>query len=90
MFIYTVITPTCFGHSYDHLQRVVQYKYKQYLSDYTKCLRKIFQDSFDYIYCALYYNSQSQWPSSLRRGSAANRLLGLRVRVSSGAWMTVS
>jgi hypothetical protein len=32
---------------------------------------------------------RSQWPSGLRRGSAANRLLGLRVRIPSGTWMLV-
>ena len=51
MFSYTVlfITPTCFGHSCDHLQGVVQKEYKQYVSDYIKCVRKIFYD-----YCQLY------------------------------------
>ena len=33
---------------------------------------------------------RSQWLSSLRRGSAAGRLLGLRVRIPPGAWMSVS
>ena len=32
----------------------------------------------------------SQWPRGLRRGSAAARFLGLWVRISSGAWMSVS
>ena len=32
---------------------------------------------------------ESQWPSCLRRGSAADRLLGLRVRIPPGAWMFV-
>jgi hypothetical protein len=32
---------------------------------------------------------QSQWPSGLRRGSAAARLLGLPVRIPPGAWMFV-
>ena len=32
---------------------------------------------------------RSQWPSGLRRGSAAVRLLGLRVRTPPGAWMSV-
>jgi hypothetical protein len=32
----------------------------------------------------------SQWPRSLRRVSAAARLLGLRVRIPSGTWMYVS
>ena len=33
--------------------------------------------------------SRSQWPSGLRRGSAADRLLGLRVRIPPEAWMFV-
>jgi hypothetical protein len=33
---------------------------------------------------------RSQWPRGLRRGSATVRLLGLWVRISSGAWMSVS
>jgi hypothetical protein len=32
---------------------------------------------------------QSQWPSGLRRGSAADRLLGLQVRFPPRAWMFV-
>ena len=32
---------------------------------------------------------ESQWPSGLRRVSAAARLLGLRVRIPSGVWMFV-
>jgi hypothetical protein len=35
-------------------------------------------------------NSRSQWPCGLRRGSAAARLLGLRVRISQGARTSVS
>jgi hypothetical protein len=34
--------------------------------------------------------SRSQWPCGLRRGSAPDRLLGLWVRISPGAWMSVS
>jgi hypothetical protein len=34
--------------------------------------------------------SRSQWPRGLRRGSAAVRLLVLRVRIPSEAWMSVS
>ena len=30
-----------------------------------------------------------RWPSGLRLGSAADRLLGLRVRIPPGAWMFV-
>ena len=33
--------------------------------------------------------SKSQWPSGLRRGFADDRLLGMRVRISPGAWMFV-
>jgi hypothetical protein len=32
---------------------------------------------------------RSQWTSGLRRGSAAARLLGLRIRIPPGAWMCV-
>jgi len=35
------------------------------------------------IYC------RYQWPRGLRRGSVVARLLGLRVRIPSGAWMSV-
>ena len=33
--------------------------------------------------------SISQWPRGRRRGSATDRLLGLRVRIPPGAWMHV-
>jgi hypothetical protein len=36
------------------------------------------------------YRRPSQWPGGLRRGSAAARFLGLRFRIPSGAWMSVS
>ena len=32
---------------------------------------------------------RSRWPRYLRRGSAANRMLGLRVRILPEAWMSV-
>ena len=32
---------------------------------------------------------RSRWPRGLRRGSAAARLLGMRVRIPPGAWMSV-
>ena len=35
------------------------------------------------------FRCRSQWPSGLRRGSAADRLLGLRVRIPPRAWMFV-
>jgi hypothetical protein len=38
----------------------------------------------------IYRCRRSQWPSGLRRGSAADRLLGLRVRIPLGAWMSSS
>jgi hypothetical protein len=34
--------------------------------------------------------SRSLWPRDLKRGSAAARLLGLRVRIPFEAWMSVS
>jgi hypothetical protein len=33
---------------------------------------------------------RSRWPRGLKRGAAAARLLGLRVRIPPGAWMFVS
>jgi hypothetical protein len=36
------------------------------------------------------YFSPFRWPCGLRRGFAAARLLGLWVRIQSGAWMSVS
>jgi hypothetical protein len=30
-----------------------------------------------------------QWPRGLRRGSAAARLLGLRIRIPPGAWLSL-
>jgi len=30
-----------------------------------------------------------KWPRGLRRGSAADRLLGFRVRIPPGSWMSV-
>jgi hypothetical protein len=35
-------------------------------------------------------DGRCQWPSGLRRGSAAVRLLGLQVRIPTAAWMSVS
>jgi hypothetical protein len=34
-------------------------------------------------------NRRPRWPHGLRRGSAAARLLGVRVRIPSGVWMSV-
>jgi hypothetical protein len=36
------------------------------------------------------FHWRSQWPSGLKRGSMAARLLGLWVRIPLGAWMSVS
>jgi hypothetical protein len=36
------------------------------------------------IYCSVTITSRTQWPSGLRRGSAADSLLGLRVRILLG------
>jgi hypothetical protein len=38
----------------------------------------------------IFKHSRSRWPCGLRCRSAAARLLGLRVRVSPGAWMSFS
>ena len=43
---------------------------------------------FTYIYMYV-FTRRSQWPRVLRRGSAASCLLGLRVRITLGAWMFV-
>ena len=40
-------------------------------------------------YQAYIHICQSQWPSGLRRGSADDRLLGLRVRIPPGTWTSV-
>lgn len=41
-YILFFFSPTCFGHSYDDSQGVVQQEYKQCTSDYTeKCVRKL-------------------------------------------------
>ena len=37
----------------------------------------------------IFFRSRSQWPRVLRRGSAAARLLRLRVRIPPGIWMSV-
>ena len=42
----------------------------------------------DFLYLKYFY-SRSQWPRGLRRGSAAARLLGLRVRIPPEEWMSV-
>jgi hypothetical protein len=40
--------------------------------------------------CADKRKSRSQWPRGVRRRSTAARLLGLRVRIPQGAWMSIS
>jgi hypothetical protein len=45
--------------------------------------------NFKITYCKYHLLRRSQWPSGLRRGSTAGRLLGLRVRILPGAWMFV-
>ena len=39
---------------------------------------------------AEFIGCRSQWPRGLRRGSAAAPLLGLRIRIPPGTWMSVS
>jgi hypothetical protein len=59
---------------------------------YIPTIHDISQWSVDSIqsYGSLYIIlCRSQWPCGLRRGSAAARLLGLWVRIPTGAWMSV-
>jgi hypothetical protein len=42
------------------------------------------------VLCTFKIQRRSQWPRGLRRGSAAIRLLALRVRIPLGAWVSVS
>jgi hypothetical protein len=42
------------------------------------------------IILKLIFWSRYRWPRGLRRGPAAVRMLGLRVRIPPGAWMSVS
>ena len=47
---------------------------------------------FFHGYCSRLHPRQqcrSQWPHGLRRGSAAARLLGFRLRIPPGAWMSL-
>jgi hypothetical protein len=44
----------------------------------------------EYNFIFVVFNKRRcQWPRGLRRGSAAVRLLGLRVRIQPGPWMSV-
>jgi hypothetical protein len=45
---------------------------------------------FSFYFPKLSYMCRSQCPRGLRRGSAAARLLGLRVRILLGAWTSLS
>jgi hypothetical protein len=47
-----------------------------------KCCQRLFFRMFTLC--------RSQWPRGLRRGSAAARLLGLRVRIPSKSWLSLS
>ena len=42
------------------------------------------------IYVASLAKRRSEWPRGLKRGFAAVRLLGLRVRIPPRTWMSVS
>jgi len=52
-------------------------------------LKKLLFMPIKLILFVKFINRRSQWLCGLRRGSAAFRLLGLRVRISPGAWMSV-
>jgi hypothetical protein len=62
---------------------------RQHLFSWRPCelQKSILSDKFN-LY--LIFTRRSQWPSGLRRGSAATRLLGLRVRIPPMAWMFAS
>jgi hypothetical protein len=45
---------------------------------------------FEHFLFKYAFNSRSQWPRGLRRGSAAARLLGLRLPIPPEAWESVS
>jgi len=49
----------------------------------------LFTPLYSYKFIRYYNNRRSQWPCSLRPGSAAYLLLGLRVRKTSRAWSAV-
>jgi hypothetical protein len=42
-----------------------------------------------YNFFVVFSTCRSHWPRALRRGSAAARLLGLWIRIQTGAWMFV-
>jgi hypothetical protein len=69
------IDGTCLaGHSLFHLTTAVI----QWLGGIHNC-----------VHLAVIFKCRCQWPHGLRRGSAAARLLGLRVRIPPGAWKSV-
>ena len=47
------------------------------------------ETSLRFIIIVIIITAPSQWPSGLRRGSAADRLLALRVRIPPRAWTFV-
>jgi hypothetical protein len=59
-------------------------------SDFWDTLTMISENWICQIYVYIITSSPSQWPRGLRRGSASGRLLGLRVRIPPGEWMSVS
>ena len=64
-----------------HTALMTSFLLYQQSSMYWKCF---------YNFTLVYHTwSRSQWPSGLRRGSAAGRLLRLRVRIPPGAWTFV-
>jgi hypothetical protein len=54
-----------------------------------RLIRFIFVKEFTHNFLHLIIWCRSQWPRGLRRGSAVARLLGLRVRICQGTWMSV-
>ena len=51
--------------------------------------RKLYNEKLHEFYWSVNTVRRSQWPNGLRRGSTAARLLKLRVRIPSGAWMSL-
>ena len=49
---------------------------------------KLLYHNYIFVYCSC-VGCRSQWPRGLTRGSAAGRLLGMRVRIPPGSWMSV-
>jgi hypothetical protein len=55
----------------------------------TLLINSIHLPSMIYNFDSCKRNGPSQWPRDLRRGSAAACLLGLRVRIVPGVWMSI-